>query len=168
MRTMKTVLMAGRWALVATAALVVLGAGAADDADVQRCRTLSEAAARLACYDALPLSRPAVQAGPSVPAAAAAATSAPLPAPPAAVKTFGQERRDEPQALSSTIPGLFEGWGPRTRIRLANGQVWQVVDDSQGAYALIDAKVTVRRALLGGFVLEIAGANKAPRVRRVE
>ena len=35
-------------------------------------------------------------------------------------------------------------------------------------YALTNAKVTVRRAMLGGFVLEIVGANKAPRVRRVE
>lgn len=166
MRGMETFSIWGRWALGGTAALAVLGAGAAEDADLQRCRALTDAPARLACYDALPLRQPAALLRPLMPAASAAA--APAAAAPAAVPTFGEERRDEAQSLQSSIPGFFEGWGPRTRIRLANGQVWEVADDSQGVYALTDARVTVRRALLGGFVLEIAGANKVPRVRRVE
>ena len=162
-----------------TAALLgaaVFFTSAAQGRDLAACRALTDAAARLACYDALPLpTAAATAAAPSAKAAPAAAVVVPAaPAAPAAAAVpvaapnFGQERRDEPQALQSSIPGFFEGWGPRTRIRLANGQVWQVVDDSQGVYALTDAKVTVRRAMLGGFVLEIAGANKAPRVRRVE
>lgn len=159
-----------------TAALLgaaLLAAPAAQGRDLATCRAVTDTAARLACYDALPLpggavAAPAPAAKPTgagvtpAPAAPAAATA------PAAAPNFGQERRDEPQALQSSIPGFFEGWGPRTRIRLANGQVWQVVDDSQGVYALTNAKVTVRRAMLGGFVLEIEGANKTPRVRRVE
>ncbi|RVU46371.1 hypothetical protein [Rubrivivax rivuli] len=145
-------------------------APAAQGRDLATCRAVTDTAARLACYDALPLpgSALATPAPASKVMGDARAPARVAPAASVAAPNFGQERRDEPQALQSSIPGFFEGWGPRTRIRLANGQVWQVVDDSQGVYALTDAKVTVRRALLGGFVLEIEGANKAPRVRRVE
>ena len=63
---------------------------------------------------------------------------------------------------------MAEGSGPRTRFKLANGQVWQVTDDSSAAYNLLNPQVTVRRAAFGSFVLEIEGANRTPRVRRVE
>lgn len=126
----------------------------ADEAGaLQSCRAIGDPQARLACYDALPL-------------APAAATRAAVPAP--AAQRFGQESRDEPQAQVSRIPGVFEGWGPRSRITLANGQVWQVIDGSEGVYLLQNPQVTVRRGVLGGFVLEIEGANRAPRVRRVD
>lgn len=150
-------------------ALLALPALAADDAAVQRCRAISEATARLACYDALPLAPP-TRATPAPQAAAApAAVAAPVAAvAPAAAQTFGQERRDEPEALSSHIQGAFEGWGPRSRIKLANGQVWQVIDGSEGVYFLQNPKVTVRRAMMGGFQLDIEGAKRLPRVRRVE
>jgi predicted lipid-binding transport protein (Tim44 family) len=152
----------------------------ADEAGaLQRCRAIGEPQARLACYDALPLRAPAAAAATpppapaaatraAVPAPAAAATAAPAPVPAPAAQRFGQESRDEPQALVSRIPGVFEGWGPRSRITLANGQVWQVIDGSEGVYLLQNPQVTVRRAMLGGFVLEIEGANRAPRVRRVD
>ena len=84
------------------------------------------------------------------------------------VPGFGQQRRDEPQTITSQIVGVFEGWGPRSRITLANGQVWQVEDGSEGVYFLQSPKVTVRRALMGGFQLEIEGARRVPRVRRVD
>lgn len=70
--------------------------------------------------------------------------------------------------MTSSLPGLFQGWGPNARLRLANGQVWQVVDGSSAALYLRDPAVTVRRAALGSYLMEIAGTNHAPRVRRVE
>ena len=95
--------------------------------------------------------------------AVAPAASAPAPS------RFGLEApRPEPSAISTRIDGPFEGWGPRTRFKLANGQVWQVTDDSSAAYNLLNPQVTVRRAAFGSFVLEIEGANRTPRVRRVE
>lgn len=140
---------------------------AADTAALQRYRAVTEAAARLACYDALPLvAAPAAQASTAV--AAAAVTPTTPAVAPAAVQSFGQERRDEPQTLSSHIAGAFEGWGPRSRITLANGQVWQVIDGSEGVYYLQNPRVTVKRALMGGFQLDIEGAKRSPRVRRVE
>lgn len=148
----------GRAARDAVWCLMVLPAGQAlanDNAALQRCRAIAEPVPRLACYDALPLP------------AAATPVQAALPAPVPSQR-FGQESRDEPQALASYIVGVFEGWRPRSRITLANGQVWQVIDDSEGIYFLRDPKVTVRRATLGGFQLDIEGANRTPRVRRVQ
>ena len=141
--------------------LLACGAARADDAALRRCRALAEPAARLACYDAVPLA--------AVPAVAAPASSA-LPAPGGVAATdFGLDRPvDKTQEITSRIVGRFEGWRPGERIRLANGQVWQISDDSNGVYYLLDPKVTVRRASMGTFVLDIEGARRTPRVRRVE
>jgi hypothetical protein len=148
------------------------GATAADEGgSLQACRAIGDTARRLACYDALPL--PA--AGAVSPAAATrpGAQAAPSTAPndPAG---FGFEARaaQASQAalpsIGSYIPGRFEGWGPRERIKLANGQVWQVVDDSSAAMNLMDPKVTVRRGALSAFYLEFEQSNRTARVRRVE
>lgn len=136
---------------------------AQDGGAMQRCRALTDTGARLACYDAIPLgelAKPAV-AGVATPVAAAA--------PPAS--WFGLERKSpnhETDLVESQIDGLFEGWEARTLIRLANGQVWQIADGSNGAYLLKSPKVKVRRGALGAFYMEFAGANKAPRVQRLQ
>jgi len=157
--------------------LLLSGAASANDAALRQCRAMADGAARLACYDALPLGAPAAVSPPApekiaaaVPASVApTALPAPAPAPPALASTFGLQRADEVvQEVSSSLPGLFEGWSPGQRIRLANGQLWQISDDSSGVYYLRDPKVTVRRAALGSFVLDIDGAKRMPRVRRLE
>lgn len=71
-------------------------------------------------------------------------------------------------ALESSISGLFEGWQPQSRIRLANGQVWQVTDGSEGVYARRDPKVRISRGTLGSFFMQIDGVSQTPRVRRIE
>ena len=139
---------------------LIAGPAWSDDAALRRCRSLEGATARLACYDALPLG--AAAAAPPAVASAAAAT-------PALAATFGLQRADEAVLeIVSSIPGLFDGWRPGDRIRLANGQLWQVSDDSSAVYQLRDPKVTVRRAAMGTFVLDIDGARRLPRVRRLE
>ena len=153
MRTFLTLL-----SLSLTLALLPLPA-AADETALRRCRTLADAPARLACYDALPL---------AAPAAAATPAATPASTPPVAA-AFGLQRVDETVLeIVSSIPGLFEGWRAGDRIRLANGQLWQVSDDSTAVYYLRDPKVTVRRAAMGTFVLDIEGARRLPRVRRLE
>lgn len=138
---------------------------AASDAELARCRALAQADARLACYDALPIA-----AAPTPPAPMPVAKpAAPAPVPP--VASFGLEQRSaaaQEQQVESRIDGLFEGWGPTTRIRLANGQVWQIADGSSGTAGLTNARVKVTRAMFGSFMLEIEGMRAAPRVRRVE
>lgn len=146
-----------RWAVIVTS-LLTSSVALADDAGLLRCRTIGDAALRLACYDAL------------VPSTLTPSTPVP-PVDPAA--TFGRERQAEPsvaspESIDTYILGVFEGWQPRTRIRLANGQVWQVTDDSKGAYRLVDPPVTLRRGMLGSFFLELTGQNRSIKVRRIE
>jgi len=129
--------------------LVLPSAVFADDSGLQRCRGLADPTARLACYDALgSASSPEVQGHQRFG----------LKAPPS----------EAMQAVESHIPGKFEGWEPKSRIRFANGQVWQIADGSRGAFQLIDPKVRVRRGALGSYYLEIEGHNTSPGVKRVE
>jgi hypothetical protein len=132
-----------------TLLLFVSSAALADDNAVLKCRTLPEAASRLACYDAMPLG-----------------------AAPGA--DFGKETiRTKPDALpasiDSTIAGEFEGWGPNSRIRLANGQVWRVVDESSAVLPRSsNTKVRIERNLFGTLFLKVEGTNQSAKVRRVD
>jgi hypothetical protein len=143
--------------LITSLALLTLPAAVrAEDVALRQCRNIGHPVARLACYDALSL--------PPAPAASASSTAAGalegqfgLPAPSERV-----------QELVTRFEGSFEGWRANERIRLANGQVWQVIDGSTGVYELKSPQVTIRRGALGRFVLDIEGAAKRPGVRRVE
>lgn len=129
--------------------------------ELATCRALRDVPARVACYDgiALPATTPAA-AVPSPPAATATARADfGLPPPPIAA---------QPQEMQSRIAGRFEGWGPGTRLRLDNGQIWEVVDGSSAAYDMNSPVVNIRRGLLGSFFLEIGGVSATPRVRRVQ
>lgn len=148
------------------AALPLAGAAAQDT--LARCRAIKDSAARLACYDALPIASPPAAAPAAGGAAQAPAATAPAPSE---AQRFGLPATSRPEpleALESRIEGHFEGWYPGTRIRLANGQVWQVADSSSRFADVDNPKVTVRRGALGSFFLDIDGVNPAPRVRRVE
>lgn len=166
-------------ALLALPLLLAANAAFADDAAMLHCRSLSEAGARLACYDAIPVAHvgaPLASASASAPVAApapapaAALTSAPTPTPE---QRFGMEsvKKAEPETpkfIESTIPGVLTGWGPTTQFTLANGQVWRVVDDSHADLTpMHDVQVRVVRNFFGTTFLEIAGTNNSPKVRRV-
>ena len=113
------------------------GAAAADESPLLACRAIAAANERLACYDAIALPAPAAQ------------------------------RAEPPKAIETSIAGKFTGWWPKEKITMTNGQVWQVIDGSTGAVNLTDPKVTIRRDLIGGYHLEIEGANVYPRVKQV-
>jgi hypothetical protein len=143
----------------APAALAQSGGGLA------ACRALADAAQRLACYDALPL--PSLSAAPASPAVA----TAPIPAASSPAGQFGFEQRalaSAPESIDTRIDGQFGGWGPKDRLRLANGQVWQVVDGSSASLNLQSPKVRVRRGVFGAFYLDIEGTGRTPRVKRLE
>ncbi|WP_425258984.1 hypothetical protein ACPOLB_26105 [Rubrivivax sp. RP6-9] len=149
----------------------------ADAAAIAACRTLADAAPRLACYDAIgrppaapaaskPAQAPAAKEAPAVPAAPVVAAP-----PPDAPADFGLERRSAAAAdpeVRSQVRGRFEGWQQRTRIALANGQVWEVTDTSRAAYWLDSPAVRVRRNDFGGYSMEIDGVARVLRVKRVE
>jgi hypothetical protein len=181
-----------RQTLLATLAslplLTPLAGWPADEAGFRRCREVPQAEARLRCYDALPLGASAqAQPTPSV-APPPPSISAPTPAssatgssPSATVRAaspaaspeagFGLQKPAvaELPAIESFIPGAFDGWGANSLIRLANGQVWQIVDGSSRYLARRDnPKVTVRRGALNSFFLDFEGDNRSPQVRRVQ
>jgi hypothetical protein len=156
---------------------MISGAVLADDAGLLRCRGIPDAGKRLACYDALVVPAGDAKAVPGQPQQTRVAPVVPQQtraAPgdlPQAADRFGMETRapkDELQAVESRIPGHFEGWEAKSRIKLANGQVWQIADDSNRYFYLDNPKVTIRRGVLGAFYLEIEGSNITARVRRVQ
>jgi hypothetical protein len=138
------------------------GSAAAQDNGLQRCRLISDNVARLTCYDTLLLPLP----GGTTPRGDPPGEILPVPA----LALFGMEHQNDRQVkeISSRILGNFDGWGPRSRFRLENGQVWQIVDESSAVYALKSPRVKISRVVFGGFELEIEGANRAPRVKRLE
>ncbi|MFO1250035.1 MAG: hypothetical protein U1E77_02555 [Inhella sp.] len=149
--------------LLALAALAPLTAPA-QTGEALRCRGLADDRERLACFDrwaaglAASAARPA--AAPATPTAAAAAPADfGLPSKPVAA---GAER------IESQFEGVFEGWQPRQRIRLANGQSWQVSEDSSAYMHLKNPRITVRRNAFGAFLMEFEGSNKVVQVKRVE
>jgi hypothetical protein len=151
-------------ALLVLSLLSVSGAALADDAAILTCRALGESQARLACYDRIPVgAQPAAAAAVPARAAAPAAT---------AEQRFGleqvQRKEAEPQSIESTIEGNFDGWEPGAQIRLANGQVWRVVDGSSAVLTpMKNPRVKVTRNMIGTLFLEIEGTNNSPKVRRV-
>lgn len=121
----------------------------AADADWLRCKDLRDDAKRLACYDAQ-----------------AAALS-----PAAAQSGFGLVTRSpepEPEAIESSLAEVIDGWEAGSRIRLANGQVWQIADGSSGFLRSSTRKVRIRRGAFGAFYMEFEGSNRSPRVKRLQ
>ena len=154
--------------------LFVSSAAFADDAAILRCRAIADASARLACYDALVATSASASAAKAAAGTGAVAVQPPAQqaAPQPAQAQFGLEDRVANKgaldAIESTIPGSFEGWRAKSNIRLANGQVWQISDDSSRAHYIDNPKVRIRRGALGSFYLEIQGTNSSPRVKRVQ
>ena len=146
---------------------------------LQRCRTMTDGTARLACYDALADAArvPARPAQPAAPAAVAkpaqTATVVAAGATPArsGEAAFGLPESKRPEAVGSVeslLSASFSGWGPNSRIKLANGQIWLVIDGTSVALPPGARKVSVKRGMLGSFYLDIEGLNTSPRVRRVD
>lgn len=142
---------------------LVSGAALADDTAIRACRTVTETAARLNCYDkielaATPVARPAAPAPTPV-------QSFGLPPAPMAV----QARPQAITSIDSTIVGNFDGWGPSTVFTLANGQKWKVVDGSEAVLPRSsNQKVTISRNFIGTMFLKVEGTNNSPKVRRLE
>lgn len=85
------------------------------------------------------------------------------------LERFGLEsRQPRTDRIESHIPGLFTGWDANSKIRLANGQVWKVVDGSWLHGEWSNPKVTIRRGMMGAFYLDIEGENRSPRVERLQ
>ena len=135
---------------------------------VPRCQGMVEASARLACYDTL---FPPKAAPPASIAPALAVKPATPSVPSEPVAQFGLPQKPkvpELEAIESVVVADFYGWGPNEKIRLQNGQVWEVVDGSSGTITADMRKVKVRRGAFGSFFLDFEGLTKSPKVRRLQ
>ncbi|MCA2997509.1 MAG: hypothetical protein ING75_02795 [Rhodocyclaceae bacterium] len=174
-------------AFVAGLAMIAVTANVAvaNEAGLLKCRALADAGKRLACYDAIVVNAAAGSAASAkmpagaVPSADTAATPAVTNAAAAAAASrslgpaaeFGLPPKQTAvgvDRIESTIKGRLEGWQQGSRIRLANGQLWQVTDDSRGVCECDNRKVVVTRGAFGTYFLEIEGKGNAPRVKRIE
>jgi len=154
------------------------------ETSLQRCRAIADTMARVACYDALadaarvpvPPAKPAAPAAPAPLAGATKATATPAMAAAVAPARTGEaafglpetRQPDRVESVQSMLSTSFSGWGPNSRIRLDNGQVWLVIDGSSVVLPEGARKVAVKRGALGSFYLDIEGLKTSPRVRRVE
>jgi hypothetical protein len=160
----------------------------ASEPGILKCRTLADAGKRLACYDAIDVNAAAgsaarakmpvgaaTSAGSAATAAvtnaAAAVAGAASPRSPGPAAEFGLPPKQTAvgvDRIETTIKGRLESWQQGSRIRLANGQLWQVTDDSRGVCECDNRKVVVTRGAFGTYFLEIEGKGNAPRVKRLE
>jgi hypothetical protein len=145
--------------------LMASSAALADDTAMRACRTVTESDARLNCYDKIELGT-ATASRPAAPAPALTPQqSFGLPAAPLAV----QARPEKIDSIDSTIVGNFDGWGPATTFKLANGQRWKIVDGSEAILPNSDHQhIKIKRNFLGTLFMEVQGSNQSPKVRRVE
>jgi hypothetical protein len=80
-----------------------------------------------------------------------------------------KKQAEGPRSIESTIVGRFDGWTPGSRIKLANGQVWRIIDGSEAVLAPMDnPKVRIVRNVFGTMFLEVEGSNNTAKVKRVE
>jgi hypothetical protein len=143
-------------------ALLLLASGSAlasDAASIIQCRALADSAARLACYDAIKVD----------------VVPAPAPVAKTPEQSFGMEtmkkkpEQEQPQAIESAIAGDFDGWGPSSQIKLANGQVWRIIDGSEAILPRMhNPKVRIERNMFGTLFLHVDGTNNSAKVRRVQ
>lgn len=157
--------------------LAISGSALADDGALLHCRTIADVAGRVACYDAIPVA-PAARTATGAVATPRAVAAAPVAAPaaPAAnteagfgLDTMAKDRTADLKSIESTVVGKIEGWGPTTQFKLANGQVWRVVDGSSEWFMeRTNPKVVLSRNALGTIFFEVDGAKQPPRVRRIQ
>jgi hypothetical protein len=157
--------------LITSVPEISLAAGA-DDADMARCAAITQTRARLACFDALAAAsanRGAPASGQTplpVPVAPAPAAIAPK-APPDDPRTFGLSPRQPhpvsagPLTIKARVATISEGppgVGHPTVV-LDNGQTWAFVEAVDDPRLAPGATVTIKRGVLGSFLLTTASRH---------
>lgn len=141
-----------------------LAAFGAEPAEIDRCRTIADPAARLACFDRASAAPPA-----SAPAAVAPAAQ---PVEPK-VEDFGKPPPPPPQ-VSKVTAGLREfartARGSAIFV-LDNGQTWRQVEGDTTVVrepAGNGTQVTIERGIFDSYNLSLSGWNGMVKVRRLQ
>ena len=82
--------------------------------------------------------------------------------------SFGQVTQDQRNEITSRIVGQFDGWTGDTVFRLENGQVWRQSGNGFLKVSMNNPKVTIEKAVFGGFRLSVEGYNSRVKVKRVQ
>ena len=146
---------------------------------VYACAEITDATARLACYDAAVGAMKTAQTGGQFAAVDAAgvhrlereAFGFSMPSlPRLGLPGFGRGAQEAEQtdkvAMSIRRVGRMDG---HTAFVMDNGQTWLVIDDGADNWrARSGAAVEIRRASLGSYLMKVIGGGAALRVRRSE
>jgi hypothetical protein len=130
---------------------------------LRECRKIADTAARVACYDNIPLGEQA-------------AAAPPAPANASAPRGFGanqlpqtpEERAAEPEELTAAVASAVQREPGIYLITLEDGSQWQFVDPAPPSFEppRRGATVEISSASLGSYLLRYAG-QRALRARRV-
>jgi len=157
----------------------VAGVASADpEQEIEKCAAITNAAERLFCFDSLAarMKSPAATAQRTVtPKSAGTPAASPTtrPAPQAEQENddFGlemQQVRESADQIQSRFDGSFTGWSGATVFRLENGQVWKQAESGRLSLKAERPMITIRRGWFGAYYLNVEGANKSIRVKRVK
>ena len=129
------------------------------------CRTVTDAAARLQCYDNQPAPHQDVMV-----AAPEPRPIAKPPVPPVDVDNFGKrepiKQDDEVEGITASILEV-ESRSGIDYIRLDNGQVWRETTD-QTTLLKVGQEVTIRKAVFGSYSLTSKPSPRLVKVKRVK
>ncbi|MGA2564812.1 MAG: hypothetical protein ABSF96_14730 [Steroidobacteraceae bacterium] len=146
---------------------------AAWSAATDDCRALTDDARRLACYDRL-FPRPASPAQPATTQPGASLQPQPTPDPEFGLNEAQRraaegrpERAKTGESISATVTDLRTAAGGNFVVTLDNGQVWRQIELDSWSPLHKGERVTIRRGLLGSFLL-ITADYVTRRVSRVK
>ena len=119
----------------------------------QQCVNIVSDKDRLACYDALFAQSKTARSAEQQPTQSThQQTNSTIPA--AKTTEFGLERRDStPEFIESKAVGQFSSWQKKMKIRLENGQVWQITQSSKVYFKTENPQVRIEKGALGSFFL---------------
>jgi len=136
-------------------AFLLASAASAADSDVGKCRSITEAAARLACYDRA-ADQPAAPAEASpAPAVPATSSAAPPPTAPVAARVPAPTRDDRKTVSSGRIAAAQPLRHGYFRLELEDGTAYETT--VVGPPPPIGAEVHIRHTLLGTTFFDIKG-----------
>lgn len=147
--------------------------------DVKQCITITDDKARLQCYDSIFLTsetakkneKPSLNELPLPHQAADKPEPNKPPAEQANKDWFGMEHKavsSTPDSLESRAVGSFKRWEKKMKIKLENGQIWEVKSSNSMYYKIDNPKVTIEKGALGAFYMGIEGINRRLKVKRIK
>lgn len=168
-------------ALIGITGLLATMAQAVTPDSLTSCRAISDASARLACYDALPLTAPVAISSPvakaapvatPAPAAAIAPTSAVAAVAPSASseQAFGMERKIEqtlPEQMDMQVKTVRYTARKKLQLEFTNGQRWEQTGTDSVSIKAGDQCV-IRRGMMSGYYLQTSRSNRTMTVKRLD